>query len=182
MVCNTMVKHEHASGGYNTRRRECEEGLRALTQVLPGIRALRDVSLDELEPHADRLNPIIYKRVRHVVTENDRVKQAASALDNGDLSAFGRLMADSHRSLRDDYEVSTPELDLMVELANGQAGVYGARMTGGGFGGCTINLVDANHSEELRQRLEQDYEARTGLKPTILIREASDGAGPVAET
>ena len=90
-------------------------------------------------------------------------------------------MADSHRSLRDDYEVSTPELDLMVELAGGQEGVYGARMTGGGFGGCTINLVDAVHAEELRRRLERDYEARTGLKPTILICEASDGAGAVGE-
>jgi galactokinase len=110
------------------------------------------------------------------------VKKAAGALQKGDVTAFGQLMAESHRSLRDDYEVSTPELDLMVELASGQAGVYGARMTGGGFGGCTINLVDANHAEELRQRLEQDYEARTGIKPTILICEASDGAGPVAET
>jgi galactokinase len=182
MACNTMVKHEHASGGYNTRRRECEEGFRALVQVLPGIRALRDVTPDEFERHADRLNPVICKRVRHVVTENDRVKKAASALEAENLAAFGSLMADSHRSLRDDYEVSTPELDLMVELATGEEGVYGARMTGGGFGGCTINLVDAVHAEEVQQRLERNYEARTGLKPTILICEASDGAGAVAET
>jgi galactokinase len=181
MVCNTMVKHEHASGGYNTRRRECEDGLRALAQVLPGIRALRDVTPNGLEQHQGRLSPVIYRRVRHVVTENDRVKKSAGALETGDLSAFGRLMADSHRSLRDDYEVSTPELDLMVELAGGQEGVYGARMTGGGFGGCTINLVDAVYAEELRRRLERDYEARTGLKPTILICEASDGAGAVGE-
>jgi galactokinase len=182
LVCNTMVKHEHASGGYNTRRRECEDGVRALAQVLPGIRALRDVTLDELEKHLDRLDPLISKRVRHVVTENDRVKKAANALEMGDVAAFGRLMADSHRSLRDDYEVSTPELDLMVELASGQAGVYGARMTGGGFGGCTINLVDAAHAEEVRRRLAQNYEEKTRIKPTILICEASDGAGAVAET
>jgi galactokinase len=182
VVCNTMVKHEHASGGYNTRRRECEEGFRALAQVLPGIHALRDVSLNDLEEHQERLSPVIYKRVRHVVTENDRVKKSAGALEIGDLSAFGRLMADSHRSLRDDYEVSTPELDLMVELARGQDGVYGARMTGGGFGGCTINLVHDAHAEEVRRRLEQDYQAKSGLKPTILICEASDGAGAVAET
>jgi galactokinase len=182
MVCNTMVRHEHASGAYNTRRRECEDGFRALVQVLPGIHALRDVSLDELEQHLDRLSPVIYKRVRHVVTENDRVKKAASALETGDVAAFGRLMADSHYSLRDDYEVSTPELDLMVELASGQQGVYGARMTGGGFGGCTINLVDAAHAEAVQQRLEQNYEAKTGLRPTILICEASDGAGVVAES
>ena len=181
MVCNTMVKHEHASGGYNTRRRECEEGLQALKQVLPAIRALRDVTINELEQHRERLTPVVYKRVRHVVTENDRVQEAATALSEGDLAHFGRLMADSHRSLRDDYEVSTPELDLMVELANGQEGVYGARMTGGGFGGCTINLVDSAHAEEIQQRLAQNYEARTGLRPTILICEASDGAGAVAE-
>ena len=182
MVCNTMVKHEHASSGYNTRRRECEEGLRTLAAVLPGIHALRDVSRDELEKYRDGLNPVIYKRVRHVVTENDRVKKAANALVTENLAAFGQLMADSHHSLRDDYEVTTPELDLMVELASGQEGVYGARMTGGGFGGCTINLVDGAHAEKVQQRLEQNYEAKIGLKPAILICEASDGAGLVRKT
>jgi galactokinase len=182
MVCNTMVKHEHASGGYNARRRECEEGFRALAQSLPGIHALRDVALNELEQHRGRLSPVVYKRVRHVVTENDRVKAAATALTAGDLEKFGRLMADSHRSLRDDYEVSTPELDLMVELASSEKGVYGARMTGGGFGGCTINLVDAAQVEVLRQRLERNYEEKTGRKPAVLICQASDGAGAVVET
>jgi len=182
MVCNTMVKHEHASGEYNTRRRECEEGVRLLAEVLPGIHALRDVTLDELEKHRERLNPVIYKRVRHVVSENERVKKAARLLIAGDLAAFGRLMADSHRSLRDDYEVSIAELDLMVELASRQTGVYGARMTGGGLGGSTINLVDADHTEQVRQKLEKDYEGKTGIKPVILICEASDGAGAVAES
>jgi galactokinase len=182
MVCNTMVRHKHASGGYNTRRHECAEGLQVLTQVLPGIRALRDVSVGELQQHHNRLSPVIYKRVRHVVTENERVKMAASALEAADMAKLGKLMADSHRSLRDDYEVSTPELDLMVALARDQNNVYGARMTGGGFGGCTINLVDSAHAKQVQQKLEQNYEARTGLKPTILICEASDGAGAVAET
>ena len=181
LVCNTMVRHEHATSGYNTRRQECEEGLRSLSTVLPGIRALRDVSIEALEKHSDRLSPLVYKRVRHVVTENDRVNQAASALQNADLSQFGRLMAESHRSLRDDYEVSSPELDLMVELANAREGVYGTRMTGGGFGGSTVILVDAAHAEDMQRSLAQQYEAKTGLKPEILICEASDGAGPVAE-
>jgi galactokinase len=181
MVCNTMVRHEHASSGYNTRRHECEVGFRALSAVLTGIRALRDVTLDDLENHSNRLSDAIYKRVRHVVTENDRVRKAAKALEMGDIAGFGRLMADSHRSLRGDYEVSNSELDLMVELGNGQEGVYGARMTGGGFGGCTINLVEAAHAQEVQQRLEQGYEARTGLRPTILICETSDGAGVVSE-
>jgi galactokinase len=105
MACNTMVRHEHASSGYNTRRHECEDSFRALTAVLRGIRALRDVTLDDLENHSNRLSDVIYKRVRHVVTENDRVKKSASALKTGDIAEFGRLMADSHRSLRDDYEV-----------------------------------------------------------------------------
>jgi len=182
MVCNTMVRHEHASGGYNARRRECEEGLQMLTQVLPGIRALRDVTVDELEQHRHRLSPVIYRRVRHVVTENERVKMAASALQAADIAKLGKLMADSHRSLRDDYEVSTPELDLMVELARNQKGVYGARMTGGGFGGCTVNLVHFDRAEEVQQRLVQLYEAKTGLRPTIIICQAADGAGAVAET
>jgi galactokinase len=181
MVCNTMVRHEHASSGYNSRRHECEDGFRALSEVLPGIRALRDVTVDDLESHSNHLSDVIYKRVRHVVTENDRVKKAANALEMGDIAEFGRLMADSHRSLRDDYEVSTLELDLMVELANGQEGMYGARMTGGGFGGCTINLIEAAHAQEVQQRLEHGYEARTGLTPTILICESSDGAGTVSE-
>jgi galactokinase len=181
MVCNTMVRHEHASSGYNTRRNECEVGFRALSEALPGICALRDVTVDDLENHFDRLSDVIYKRVRHVVTENYRVKRAAIALETGDIAEFGRLMADSHRSLRDDYEVSTLELDLMVELSNGQDGVYGARMTGGGFGGCTINLVEAAHAQDVQQRLEQGYEARTGLRPTISICETSDGAGAVSE-
>jgi galactokinase len=181
MVCNTMVRHEHASSGYNTRRHECEVGFRTLSEALPGICALRDVNLDDLENHSHHLSDVIYKRVRHVVTENDRVKKAATALEMGDIAEFGRLMADSHRSLRNDFEVSTLELDLMVELSNGQKGVYGARMTGGGFGGCTINLVEAAHAQEVQQRLEQRYEARTGLRPTILICETSDGAGAVSE-
>jgi len=182
MVCNTMVRHEHASGGYNARRRECEEGLQMLTQVLTGIRALRDVTVDELEQHRHRLSPVIYRRVRHVVTENERVKMAASALQAADIAKLGKLMADSHRSLRDDYEVSTPELDLMVALARDQNNVYGARMTGGGFGGCTVNLVHSDRAEEVQQRLVQLYEAKTGLRPTIIICQAADGAGAVAET
>jgi galactokinase len=182
MVCNTMVRHDHASGGYNTRQGECQEGLRALQQALPEIRALRDVTIGELEQHRSRLSPLIYKRIRHVVTENERVKMAASALQAADMAKLGELMADSHRSLRDDYEVSTPELDLMVELARDQKDVYGARMTGGGFGGCTINLVHSARAGEVQQRLEQNYEAKTGLSPTIIICEASDGAGAVAET
>jgi len=181
VVCNTMVKHELASGEYNTRRAECEEGVRLLSGSLPGIRALRDVTLAELEAQACILPGIIYKRCRHVISEDARVSEAAAALEQGDLETFGALMAESHRSLRDDYEVSCAELDLMVELAVQQEGVYGARMTGGGFGGCTINLVRTDAVREFQSHVGAAYEKSTGLAPQIFVSPAAEGAGEVKE-
>ena len=180
IICNTMVKHEHASGEYNQRRAACEEGVRILKQHAPAIRSLRDVSIDELERHRQKLSPIVYRRCRHVVTENDRVQRAASMLERGKLSEFGQLMAQSHASLRDDYEVSCRELDIMVDLALTQRGIFGARMTGGGFGGCTINLVDASQAESFRRQVAPAYEKATGLKPQIYISAAADGMAQVA--
>jgi galactokinase len=176
VICNTMVKHELGASEYNARRAECEEGVRLLSEVLPGIKALRDVSAAQLEEHRKRLNETIYKRCRHVVTENQRAQAAATALQTGAIGKLAQLMADSHRSLRDDFEVSCRELDVMVEIAAQQRGVYGARMTGGGFGGCTINLVDANESAEFRKKVAEGYASATGLKPDIYICEASQGA------
>jgi galactokinase len=181
VICNTMVKHDLASGEYNTRRAECEEGVRLLACSLPGIRALRDVSLGELEAHAGTLSEIIYKRCRHVISEDARVTKAAASLEQGDLEAFGALMAESHRSLRDDYEVSCTELDLMVEFAAQQQGVYGARMTGGGFGGCTINLVRTAAVNNFQSRVGDSYEKSTGLAPQIFVSPAAEGAGEVKE-
>ncbi len=179
VICNTMVRHELAISEYNARRAQCEEGVRKLGQVLPGIRALRDVTLAQLEEHRSRLNGTIYKRCRHIVTENDRVCQAASAFQTGEIGELRRLMADSHRSLRDDFEVSCRELDIMVEITSRQRGIYGARMTGGGFGGCTINLVDAAESLEFQGRVAAEYESTTGLRPDIYVCEASQGAEAV---
>jgi galactokinase len=122
------------------------------------------------------MNETVYKRCRHVITENARAVQAATALETGQIEMLRKLMADSHQSLRHDYEVSCRELDVMVELAMRQPGVVGARMTGGGFGGCTINLVDAMESGEFRRRMATEYEAATGLKPNIYVCEASQGA------
>src|SRR5581483_8420292 len=141
VVGNTMVHHALAGGEYNRRRAECQDGVRHLTRALPHIQSLRDVTLDELNRYGSDLPDAIFRRCRHVITENARVQQAASALSDGDLGRFGRLMAESHASLRDDYQVSCVELDTMVAIAQEQPGVYGSRMTGGGFGGCTINLV-----------------------------------------
>ncbi len=180
VICNTMVKHEHGSGEYNVRRAECEEGVRELAKVLPGIRALRDVGLAQLQENRDRLREVVYKRCRHVVTENDRVRTAALALQNGAIQPLSKLMADSHRSLRDDYEVSCAELDLMVNLASQQKGVYGARMTGGGFGGCTINLVRAENTSEFQLGVSKGYHSATGRYPEIYVCEASQRAEMIA--
>ncbi|HMK31555.1 MAG TPA: hypothetical protein VK473_17865, partial [Terriglobales bacterium] len=182
VACNTMVKHGHAGGEYNRRRAESEEGVQRLAAVLPGVGSLRDVTLEQLEEHRGLLPQKIFRRCRHVITENARVLQAAGALEREDLGAVGRLMAESHRSLRDDYEVSAPELDVMVELAGKQTGVAGARMMGGGFGGCTINLVRAEQVEEFRSRMTQAYEKSTGLRPEIYLCSASQGAGRVQES
>jgi len=179
VICNTMVKHELASSEYNRRRAECEEGVRALRMVLPEIRALRDVTLPQLENHGSLLNPKVYSRCRHVVTENNRTQEAIRALYSDNLSGFGRLMRDSHRSLRDDYEVSCKELDLMVEIASAQPGVIGARMTGGGFGGCTINLVESSGVDAFKQTVAAEYLAKTGLQPEIYVSPAADGVQQV---
>jgi galactokinase len=181
VICNTMVKHELASSEYNTRRAECEEGVRLLSRSLTSICALRDVSLAELEARAGTLPKTIYRRCRHVITEDARVTKAAASLEQGDLDTFGALMGDSHRSLRDDYEVSCAELDLMVELAARQDNVYGARMTGGGFGGCTINLVRTDAVNEFQSRVGDAYQKSTGLAPQIFVSPAAEGAGEVKE-
>jgi len=180
VICNTMVKHQHASGEYNQRRAACEEAVRILGQHLPGIHTLRDVSPEQLEQLREKLSPMIYRRCRHVVTENARVERAAEMLQAKNLQAFGELMGESHRSLRDDYEVSSRELDIMAEIAGKQPGVYGARMTGGGFGGCTINLVASEHAEAFRKHITAKYEAATGLKADVYITTAADGVASVA--
>jgi galactokinase len=179
VVCDTMVKHELASSQYNQRRAECEAGVKHLASSLPNVTALRDVTLDQLGKYGRDLTNVIFRRCRHVITENARVLDAAKALEKGDLKAFGELMRASHRSLRDDYEVSSRELDFMVELTNDVEGVYGARMTGGGFGGCTVNLVAKDHVAEFQRRVASGYEGATKLKPDIFVCEPADPAGEV---
>ncbi len=176
VVCNTMVKHELAANEYNKRRAECEEGVKRLKAVLPSIETLRDVSSVELESHRKLLPIIIYKRCRHVVTENERAMRTAKGLESGDLSELGRWMAESHESLREDYEVSCEELDILVEIAGRQKGVLGSRMTGGGFGGCTINLVTQPWVDRFREAMAKDYRDQTGRKPEIYSLKAANGA------
>lgn len=176
VVCNTMVKHELAASEYNERRRECEAGVSYLASRLEKVKALRDVTIDQLMHHRAEMPEPVFRRCRHVVTENTRVLEAAVSLEQGDLDHFGELMYESHRSLRDDYEVSCAELDLMVDLARRLSGVFGARMTGGGFGGCTVNLVGLEQVYAFKERITADYENATGLRPEIYICNAADGA------
>ena len=179
IVCNSMTQHALAlaADGYNARRADCEAGVRALATRLPGIRALRDVTLDELDANRDTLPDRVFRRCRHVVTENARVLAAADALRAGDLGALAGVMRASHASMRDDFEISTPELDVMVEIAARTEGTIGARMTGGGFGGCTVNLVRAAHAGCFTAAVRAGYESATGRVPEIYTFTAADGAG-----
>lgn len=174
-ICNTMVKHSLATSEYNARRLECEAAVQLLTRRRPDVQALRDITEAELERYSSDLPEVIYRRARHVITENARVLKAGTALEKGDLVTFGQLMNSSHRSLRDDYEVSCKELNVMVELAEQVRGVYGARMTGGGFGGCTVNLVEAENIDEFKEVVAGGYEKATGLSPEIYICSAVQG-------
>jgi galactokinase len=175
-ICDTRVKHELSSSEYNTRREECERGVEILRRSLPNIRSLRDVSLSDFELHEEQLPEPVRSRCRHVLTENARTLDAARALRADDFSEMGRLMRASHESLRVDYEVSCRELDVMVEVASSVEGVYGARMTGGGFGGCTINLVRRDALEKFQEQVAAGYNKATGLLPTIYVSEPGDGA------
>jgi len=179
VICNTMVRHSLAAGEYNERRAECEAGAKFFAERVPGVKTLRDVTLEDFEKYARQMPEVIQKRCHHILTENLRVLQAAEALQAGDLTLFGRLMGSSHVSLRDDFEVSCEELDLMVELAGKNTGVIGARMTGGGFGGCTINLVEENQVEAFKENVASGYEKATGRAPEVYISSAADGAGRI---
>jgi galactokinase len=176
VICNTMVKHDHASGAYNRRREECDEGVKILSRWYPEIRALRDVSVGQLEQHQTEIPPTIYKRCLHVVSENTRVEEGARCLSNGDVSRFGYLMRESHRSLRDLFEVSCRELDVMAEIAESLEGYCGGRMTGGGFGGCTVNLVKTADAQKFAAEIAQRYQVALKIRPDIYVCSAANGA------
>jgi galactokinase len=176
VICNTMVRHELAAGEYNERRASCERSIEAIRKFLPNIRALRDLTLEDLEKYGSLLSEIDFRRCRHVITENARVIDAKEALRHVDLARFGQLMYQSHNSLNHDYEVSCRELNLMVSLARNLPGVYGARMTGGGFGGCTINLVEREAVTEFQTSVAREYEKLTDLSPQIFASSAAGGA------
>ncbi len=179
VVCNSMVKHDHAANEYNQRRADCETAVRILSTKIPGLRALRDLSLADLERFQSELPPTVYRRSRHIVTENARVLAAKDAIENANPKLFGELMKQSHASLRDDYNVSCAEVDVLVDLANNSKGVYGSRMTGGGFGGCTISLVKSEDVDAFKKSIVREYHQATKLSPDVYVFHASDGAQEV---
>jgi len=179
VIADTSIRRRLAASAYNDRHTDCEEALTTLKKVLPGIKSLRDVSAADLNLHAKILSVQIEKRARHVVEEIDRTNRAVTLLRTGDIAGFGRLMNDCHTSLRDLFEVSIPELDVMVRIAQSLSGCYGARLTGAGFGGCVVSLVARRHSGRFVKDLADGYESETGRHPKIYICEASDGAGVI---
>ena len=176
VVADTTMRRELGQSEYNKRRAQCEAAVQALSTVLPGIRALRDVSVEDFERHAHLLDPLVEKRARHVVHECARTQAAVGILKAGRLADFGALMNDCHASLRDLYEVSSPELDAMVSAAQKIDGCYGARLTGAGFGGCTVNLVAANSAADFTRDLAAAYKQTTGRIAEIYVCQPAAGA------
>jgi len=177
VVAHTGVRRLLSDSAYNQRRHECRQAAQALAQLIPtrSVRALRDLTLGDLAVHETSLPQPLARRARHVVSENGRVLASVAALRRGDLAALGRLLYASHESLAADYEVSSPELDLMVDLARRLDGVVGARMTGAGFGGCTLNLVRSDAIARFRQEVVEAYCAETGLPAQMYVCQAVDG-------
>jgi galactokinase len=177
VVCDSHMERSLAASAYNQRRRECDEAVRIFKQWHPKISALRDITVAQFRAHEAGLPEPVRARARHVITENDRAVRGAAALEAGDVTTFGKLMDESHASLRDDYEVSIPEMDTLVAAAQGVPGCYGSRLTGAGFGGCTVSLVRQDAVERFKAEVAAAYKAATGRKTTIYVCRASDGVG-----
>jgi len=174
LITNTNVKHELTGGEYAKRRAQCEQAAKIL-----GVPSLRDADPEKLEQARSRMDDVVYRRAQHVISEIERTVHAAEGVRASNWPTVGQLMYASHSSLRDDYEVSCPELDSVVEIAQSigtGGGVYGCRMTGGGFGGCTVALVQAAKVGEISQRVAAEYEKRTQIKPTLFVSRPAAGA------
>jgi galactokinase len=179
IAVNTMVKHALSGSAYRDRVRECAAAVEGIAAVYPGVQSLRDVSPEQFASVAASLPEVVARRARHIVTENARVNRFTEASASGDLTAMGKLMVESHRSLQHDYEVSCVELDSLVDAALAIDGVYGSRMTGGGFGGCTVTLLRVEAAAGFRESIAQAYEQQWGVTPRIYSCEPSEGAGEV---
>lgn len=177
VAVNSMVKHELGSSEYAVRVRECQEAVAVIREAYPEVSSLRDVSSETVDRLRGSMPENVLRRARHVTTEDERVQRFLEVAEKGDLLAMGRLFLASHRSLQQDYEVSAPELDYLVDTASAFSGVYGARMTGGGFGGCTVNLVSPDRVEAFGQHISAAYSRRFGIVPQIYRCVPSEGAG-----
>ncbi|WP_338871212.1 galactokinase [Spirosoma sp. SC4-14] len=182
VLCDSRVKHSLVSSEYNTRRAECEAGVRFLKAFYPEVNSLRDVTMTMLDTHLKHTQPLIYRRCAYVVQENQRLLDGVAALETGNISAFGQLMYGSHEGLSQWYEVSCPELDILVEIARQHPGVLGARMMGGGFGGCTINLVQEDHLDDFRQLIIKQYKAQTGKDTYLHVCKIQNGTNLVSKS
>lgn len=176
VLVNSMVSHSLASTEYNVRREQCEEGVTVLRKTSPSFKSLRDVSINELEKYRRALNPIVYKRCHFVISENARVLKSCELLRDGDINAFGKLMQESHDGLSKEYEVSCEELDFLAGAARNIQGVVGGRMMGGGFGGCTINIVEASSVEKFETEIRHLYEDKFGKTPEVYVTQVEEGA------
>jgi galactokinase len=177
VLCDTQVKHALASSEYNTRRKECEAGVALLQKYYPEVQSLRDATEEMLAAHQTEFDPVIYKRCRYVVQEDNRVEAACQDLENNDLIAFGQKMFASHQGLQHEYEVSCPELDFLADLARQDEAVIGARMMGGGFGGCTINLVKLDGLDAFTQKMTAAYQQQFNVLLKTYIAEIVSGTG-----
>ena len=180
VVCNSMVQHQHAGGEYGDRRDEVEAGQAVLQQLRPGIELLRDATLADLEACKDRMSATSFARCRHIISENVRVTEAREALLCRDVKRFGELMVAAHASMRDDFAASCPEVDTLVEIAMRLPGCFGARITGGGFGGCTVNLVSVDKAEAFAEALRREYKAALGIDADCFVCAPTDGAFAMA--
>ncbi len=177
VICNSKVERGLVDSEYNNRRKECNQAVDFFAEKLDrNITALRDLDLDTLQKYREELSETVYKRAHHVISENQRVLAAEEALEENDMDNLGKLLYASHESLRDDYEVSCEELDLLVDLASQQKGVKGARMTGAGFGGCTVNLVNKAFTADFVEKIKSKYYQKTNLKADIYITNPASGA------
>jgi len=179
VIVNSMVKHELSGGEYAQRRKQCESATAFFQQENPAIKALRDVTVQQVRAAEGKLEKVVFRRARHVVTENARTVEAAAALEKRDYDRAGELMIASHASLRDDYEVSVAELDFLADEAMKVKGVYGARMTGGGFGGCIVALAQPRAVEALGKQLSERYQVKFGKTPGVFVTTATAGASVI---
>jgi galactokinase len=180
VIANSMVKHSVAEGGeYALRRREVEEAAETIAAYKPSVTELRDATLEDLEACQQRMSEAAYKRARHVISDSQRVLDGLALLRAGDIAGFGQLLDAAHASYRDDFEASCAECDLLQQIGRAQPGCYGSRLTGGGFGGCVVNLVEAEAADRFVETVRARYLEQTGIRAEVYLCNTADGAGEV---